>query len=317
LPPRGITSTIAAPAVLSDLSQSGIVGGGVTRAATNSTPPAFCMSTSNDVADWQPIALPASAAPLHSVAGNAGGVVNTHYDSGIWAGYAVDGIWDGAQGEWTVEQAHPQSGTPNEEATWVGVGGDDADLASHGGKYGLIQLGSEMRTGQGYRSWFEYLCACSGGGSTAKFHNYAGVSFTTGDNDSYLRPGDVLWALTYWDDPTTACFVMTDQTRASGSFSGCVDNVPIPYDRNSMEFIDENQLADGYYLADFDHTHWLSQNSFNASKGTYSKFTNYRYVAYVMYDSTGPTLPPCQHGILAYPENASNGSSDTVFCNQS
>ena len=308
-PPRGFRSAVASRDTLNDLRMSGIQG-----RALNEPPNvrAFCMSSSRSNTNWSPIAGPdeGTGVPADTVPSP-----HTHQDSYSWAGFLVDGTWDGAQGSWTVEQNHPQVNF-NDEATWVGVGGSANDVAAHHTTWGLIQVGTEMKTNAGYRSWFEYVCATAACTIDPQYHNYGGVTFNSGLNDSYLRPGDSIWALTYWASATEACFEVSDQTRASGTFSGCINNIGVPYDRTSMEFIDESAYHDyGVYPSNFDHTYWTQGNAFNSSNGTYKSFTSYGYYSSIMVDGTGATLPPCNPGIMAYPENASSGGSfDTVFC---
>jgi hypothetical protein len=86
-----------------------------------------------------------------------------------WAGYQVDGTFDGARGDWTVNESIPGPPTPNFDATWVGVGGADNNS--------LIQAGTQMMTGHGYQSWFEWVNPSSGS-MTPKYGSYDGVVFT-------------------------------------------------------------------------------------------------------------------------------------------
>jgi hypothetical protein len=132
-----------------------------------------------------------------------------------------------------------------------------------------------------------------------------------------VRPNDIVEAYVYWASRTEACFVFYDDSRNSGYFSGCNSNMGVvPYDTNGIEFINEKQS--GQALSDFGQTNWAAEDAYKASSNTYTPFTSLSYFAYIMTQNgvQGP-VPPCTDStsLLAYPENAQDGASDTVWCN--
>lgn len=309
-PPRGFSNSNVSPALRADLRRSGLPDNYVDALSVSSglRATAFCMSSPATAgANWEPVA--GGFEPANGISG----VDNTHFESINWAGYEVGGTWDGASADWTVEGSAANQLTPNREDTWVGVGGGAQDF--NGSNYGLIQLGTEMQTNLGYRSWFEWVCGSCGYSINPTFGSAYGITFSNGNT---VRPGDSVSGLVYWNSTTSACFIFTDYSRSSGSFSGCTGNMGIPYDRTTMEWIDESHYwLNGYYLSNFGHTYWSFQDAFNSSTGASLPFTNYGYAADIMADPNTAPVPPCSSaGLMAYPEGASNASSDTVFCRQ-
>lgn len=317
IPPKGFRADTATTALLKDLHtpDSGQSASALTRTryinalsqiAANGTAPTFCAVTHPE---YPPAAnnSPVSATP---------GFTFSHVESANWAGYAVDGTWDGVYGAWTVQTSISGPDTPNIDGTWIGIGGDQTDVNNHpASQVGLIQLGTQMATGSGYQSWFEWVS--ENNTINPQYTSYDGVVFY-GTSDT-VRPGDAVWGSVYWESSTEACFTFDDTSRSTGSFAGCVTNIPVPYDRNSMEWIDED--PPGNYLADFGHTYWTNQEAYNPSTDQYVPFTNYAYSGYVMRYGTGKPSPPCggphSADMMAYGENASsadNGSSDDVWC---
>ena len=234
----------------------------------------------------------------------------THVESGNWAGYEVRSIDNGgvnfnhATGNWTVEQAGTMAAgeTPNEEATWVGIGGDS------GANFGLIQLGTDMLTNYGYRSWFEWIGRNGGvdSGVSMQYASSSGVKYTT---TNIVRPGDSVSASVSWDTDTSACFTFNNNTRSSGNFSGCQTNLGIPHINTSAEWIAERPsygcpTACYYnYLTNFGTTQW-ADGAVSVSNSQLPKtVSEWNYIAQIM-ASAGTPVPPCSSaGLLAYPEN--------------
>lgn len=224
----------------------------------------------------------------------------------------MEGNFTGAFGSWHVEQSASTT-LQNHESTWIGIGGGEFDPSYPG----LIQEGTAMGTGLGYYSWFEFICAtCSGAQYNEQKGSAYGVTFTNGD---VVRPTDLMAGAVYWQSRTEACFILDDDSRSSGSLSGCVTNLgAVSYDTNGIEWINEKQP--GQALSDFGVTNWTDQESYNPSSSTYTPFTSLNFFSYVLTENgvKGP-LPPCSSSssLLAYAENASSsnsGSSDTRWC---
>jgi hypothetical protein len=247
------------------------------------------------------------------------GGFSTELDASLnWAGYQVDGTFDGAEGQWTVNESLPGIPTPNIDATWVGVGGSTASSS-------LIQVGTQMLSGHGYQSWFEYV-----GGNAQIPPTYGsdyGVSFTS---SSVVHIGDEMSGLVYWQTGKEACFDMTNLTTDSGDFDGCIDPMPITMNRSSIEWIDEDPLwGDGAsiegvtlagYLADFDVTNWAYMEAYNSSTGATASFTNYQpYYANFITANGAKETPECADGsdVMAYPgdpSSADGGSANNFWC---
>jgi hypothetical protein len=315
-PPRGFAAESASASLISDLEASGLAGSVLAKLPANPVAPSFCVSSSvlNGSA-WEAAAAPAKGVePLSkaqsSPESSPGNGDNTHYDTSNWAGYEVIGTVSQAQGQWTVETSAANQPTPNREDTWVGIGGGPTDSSS----YGLIQAGTEMLTGSGYRSWFEYVCGACGKSIGVTFNSAYGVTFYSGS--AGVRNGDQINTSVYWSTSTEPCFDLTDLTRSSGTFDGCVNNPGIPYDRTSGEWIDEGHYySTGQYLANFGTTRWSQETLSGSPSGATASFTNYPYAGIVMADPGSSELPPCSNTqVQAYPENASSGTSDTVWC---
>jgi hypothetical protein len=320
LPPIGVTASSASPELLADLRSSGIARSALASAPSTPTAPALCMSASATTSNWSPIAGPPEASSSQAAANQAAtDTPNTHYTSTNWAGYQVNGTWLGVSGQWTVQQAGAGDPTPNQDTTWIGIGGGFGD-----GVGSLIQTGTDMQTNEGYRDWFEIVgngnAAC-GGNNGPSYNTCGGITFV---NPNYLRPGDAIYAIVYWTSTTRACFTLTDSSRASGGLSGCVSPVGVPYDTNTIEWIDEAhtwyQNAQGQwyiyrYLTDFTQTNWVEADAFNPNNGDYVHFTNYNFAADVMNDPQYAPSTNCQNvATMAVPVNASNGTSATLWC---
>jgi hypothetical protein len=246
-------------------------------------------------------------------------IINNHQESGNWAGYVLDGgPWTGVDGVWTQNQDY-SAGT-QAESTWVGIGGDQGDQNVNG-TVGLIQAGTLMQNQLGYTSWFEWVNNVPGNGGIPQqgADNPYGVRFSNGSDT--VRPGDQIEAQVYWSTRTVACFVVDDSSRATGSFSAClnVGNYHQPYDTYSAEWIAEaptNATTGALYpLSNFGDVMWSYEEVFNPQTGETKSFTQEGgYIAYIM-RSAGNPVPPCSNaGIMAYPENASGATSDTLWC---
>ena len=317
IPPRGYRFQSVSGTVLRDLARYGIRGEAARNLPAVSVAPEFCASpimspkTATGYFPSPDRAASATQAPSPGQPSRA-----AHYDNSTWAGYGAQGNYNGVYGNWTVEQS-ASGGPTNHEFTWLGIGGGEFDTSP---EQGMIQEGTEMGTGGGYHSFFEFLCYPGCPGSQYAVHNGTayGVTFTDG---SVVRPGDQITGLVYWDSSTDACFSLTDYSRSSGSFYGCVSGSnldSVPYDTNGIEWIDEKST--GYALSDFYVTDWTYQESYDPSTGATTPFTSLPFFAYIISTPGTTPVPPCaiSSDLLAYPEDASSangGSSDTIWCN--
>lgn len=326
IPPRGFSAARASQALLDDLGIHAMSTAGeqarllaqssVARAdqqiASSRIPQSFCMSNAIFGPD-----IPATSA---SPAASAG-----HYWSHYWAGYTVNGSFTGVTGSWTVQNCISCNslGQPNADGTWIGIGGDQNDIKNNPENYSLIQAGTVMMTNHAWNSWFEYISSNSSIDPTNS--SLDGVTFTDG---STVRPGDVIYATVNWNTPSIPCFTFGDASRATGSFSGCINDPGIPYDTRSIEWIDEDPPTGWFYMSgnkwdnlagfmsDFGHTYWTDQEAYDPATGNTVPFTDYGYQAAIM-ERSGQPLPPCTGApLMAYPENAAGASSDNAWCSQ-
>jgi hypothetical protein len=327
VPPRNFSVSHASPALLKDLGipVPSSPAAGTVRAQLARSPVAlvdertardplatsFCMSA-------KVIAPPRVVSKHLAVAPESVGAETTSLSPNLsWAGYEVNGTFDGALGDWTVNESIPGPPTPNVDETWVGVGGATFNDS-------LIQAGTQMLTGKGYQSWFEWVAGNDGSGTIfPTYESYDGVSFTS---TSQVHIGDDIQALVYWLTSHEACFNLYDLSSSTGSFSGCVTSMPIPMSRASIEWIDEDPYPpsgtlEGVtlkgYLADFVATSWFNQEAYNSSTGATVPFTDYPPLIANYIDSSNQTPVCSSGGVLAYPTLASgsdDGSSDNEWC---
>lgn len=233
--------------------------------------------------------------------------------SGNWAGYATTESERGEPitdvfGAWTVPQ-HTGGGTPSAEGTWVGIGGNALQNEANPG---LIQTGTEMETGEGYRSFIEFA---GGSGCTSQFcGHYSSVNA--------IDPGDSVQGEVLWENSTTACFYFEDLSRSSGAWDTCgpvVTDYGIPYDPTSAEWIDE--FPGGFPYYDNPHTvSWTAMLAGVYGQSLTSPFTT-PWTAEVMTAGTDATSPiSCANStIISYPVNAATnslgiGTSQIVTC---
>jgi Peptidase A4 family len=197
--------------------------------------PAFCETVLTPEQARQRLWSGASQKATGAATGRTA-VYNTHVD-GNWAGYGVTEAQYGspiesADGTWNVGTVNiPTSLTPSGESTWVGIGGG-LDGESNG--IGLIQAGTSMNTGNGFRAWWEYV----------------GTSGGVAEQDvTRVAAGDTVASLVDWQTTSSACFVFTDFTNSAGSFNVC-RTVNVPYDHTSAEWVNEwpsPYYTQGYY----------------------------------------------------------------------
>jgi hypothetical protein len=251
-------------------------------------------------------------------------IINSHAD-GNWAGYAVDGGdgFNGVAANWVVQQSNASAPSPNYDGTWIGVGGDSGDCDNHS-DCSLIQEGTDMQSGEGYRMWFEWVCKTCGKTIDTQHGSGYGISFIPSGSNA-VRPGDLMAGDVYWDSTSEACFTMVDDNpNRSIGITGCVTN-PVPFDNRSIEWIDEDGASSsGYYMADFGQTNWSYQSSWDSAGHSESlpgfegnsDFTVVGDIAATSYNNS--LVPPCSDkSVVAYPEDISStngGSSINVWC---
>jgi hypothetical protein len=316
VPPRGLTAGKVTPALLADVGFSARNTPGspagqrqvqqVLRLAQHQAAPEFCRA---------PATLATAAdRPLTSAAGGPA-LKNTHVYKGNWGGYAVTeaeygGPIEGVYGSWTVPPSLTSS-SPSAESTWAGIGGGLGEGGGCTSVCGLIQAGSSMQTNEGYRSWYE---AIGTSGCTTSTH-FCG-QYTSVDA---IQPGDDMSAEVYWINSSSACFFVSDFSRTSGSWDVCTP-VSIPYDHTSAEWVNENQLASGFYYDSPGTVDWSQQlltGAFDDSGSWGSPFAgSYEAVIMATSDTTGTACG--QSGVLSVPVGATNeggqGSSQIVTC---
>jgi hypothetical protein len=304
IPPKGLTASEVTPALMADVGlyvhQAASPAAAqhlkqqVLYLAKNRTAPEFCLSRATNSSGSRPP--------------NA---INDHNELTNWAGYAKgeseegSGI-NGVEGDWFVPQSMTK-GTTSAESTWVGVGGSNIFEGSN--VNGLIQAGTEMQTGSGYRYFWEYI------GSSGCVNTFCGLY----SSKDAIGPGDLISAEVTWKDTTDACFSLNDIERGIG-FSGC-HPVNIPYDHTSAEWINERPGGFNYYDSPGTVT-WTSQNltdGLNGSGTWHSPFSG-SFDAIVMSSTinNGPFVCDGSLPITSYPTGASNdgsgGYSKTLTC---
>jgi hypothetical protein len=229
---------------------------------------------------------------------------------GNWAGYGVTeaehgGSINGVNGSWTVPQQHTLSLTPSAESTWVGVGGG---LGEGSTTEGLIQAGTEMQTGSGYRTFYEAI-----GSSGCTIHTHFCGQYSS---VNAVRPGDSVSATVWWDTSTSASFLVA--TSSGGGTWDVTTGVNIPYDHTSAEWVDEWPPSYAFY--DSPGTVHFSDQSLGSSfagQGSYTSPFAGSYEAVIMAPPNSGTS--CSDAnVISYPADPANtsagGSSDIFTC---
>lgn len=319
VPPKGFSAKGESTGLRADLARYGI---STAEAQQLDRHPKveFCAST-HLYSELQTQATSASQGKAPSV--GSSGIYN-HAD-GSWAGYSVDGGtgFNGVAANWVVQQSNANAPAPNDDATWIGVGGDATDCNTHS-NCSLIQEGTDMQSGKGYRMWFEWVCSTCQQSIAPQFGSAYGISFIP-SGSNVVRPKDPMAGDIYWYGTSEACFTMVDNNpnRAVG-INGCVEN-PVPFDNKSIEWIDEDGMINsGYYQADFGQTNWSYQSSWDAvdnseSLPQFSASSSTTVVGNIAATSYSLNIvPPCSNsGVVAYPKDisyANGGSSINVWC---
>lgn len=239
---------------------------------------------------------------------------NTYYDSGNWGGTTVteaeygSGI-NGAQGVWTVPPASAGP-APNEESTWVGIGGGAGNPSN---TKGLIQTGTSDQTNEGYRSWYEAIGTSGCTDTTAFCGSYSSVNA--------VHPGDSVFGEVTWESSGSGCFYFEDYARSTGSYAVCTD-LNIPYDHTSAQWVNENDYPALYYNNPHTVT-WQDQylSAGFASAGPWASPFAGSAASLVMGAGTPPTGSnnTCSNStVLSYPANIANtstgGTSQILAC---
>jgi Peptidase A4 family len=240
-------------------------------------------------------------------------LLNTVIFHSIWGGYATTqkehgSPLNGAAGSWRVP-GHTAGLSPSAESTWVGIGGN---IGGETGGIGLIQTGTSMQTGEGFRSWWEYL------GTSGCVNTFCGQYSSI----NAISPGDSVFGEVTWNTSTSACFFFADFTRSTGSFDVC-QLVNIPYDHTSAEWVNENHIPNGLY---YDNPHTVSwsgmliNNTLAAGGAWVSPFsTPYEAVLMGPGSTPGAGTVSCASGnFLSYPvsaaTNSGGGTSKILTC---
>jgi hypothetical protein len=309
VPPRGLTAGRVTAALAADVglrargsassSSHRLLVREVLNLAQNPRAPEFCRSGPDlGMLDR----TPAAGSPLR----------NTVAFSSNWGGYATTQTEhgspiNGAMGSWTVPY-HTAGLSPSAESTWVGIGGG---IGGETGGIGLIQAGTSMQTSEGFRSWWEYLGTS---GCTSFCGQYSSIDA--------IHQGDSIFAEVTWNTSTSACFIVDDGSRTTGSYDVC-QTINIPYDHTSAEWVNENHLDSGYY---YDNPHTVSwsdmyiDNTVDGNGEWVSPFST-PYEAVLMGPGTTPsagTISCASGNFLSYPVGAastsSGGTSQILTC---
>jgi hypothetical protein len=314
--PNGLTASRVTPGLLTDL---GLGVSGASKAeyqmhvnqalsmARTRTAPEFCYSPT-------PIAPPARATASTAVSAAS---VNAVTYSPNWGGTAISeyqsgsGI-NGAEGDYAQPRAQfgGSDGYSVAESTWVGDG-DYGDIGSP--VWGLIQAGTTMLTGYGYRAFYE---AIGSSGCTA------GTSFCGGYTAANaVTPGQDIFAFVFWENSTNACFYVA--AGATALFDLC-SPVNIPYDHTSAEWINENHEGQGFQYTDPSTVTFTIQsysNDFDAYGGR-SPFATPDFDLVIMgwggNYASGTPISCSNPTIMSYPTDGSTSggyaSSEIITC---
>jgi len=321
--PRLGSSARVTPKLLADLGlPSSASVANINELGNKSTAAAFCRTSTTSV--------------------SPSGSFQTHRDGPNWAGYALTESEYGSQinsvtGAWTVGQSQTTA-SPSAESTWIGIGGGLGEGAPL--PIGLIQAGTSMMSGEGYRSWFEWIGENTAGAATGVGTQYVSTKTVKYTNTNVVRPGDQVQGFVWWSSTTSACFTFLDHSRSTGSFSGCQSKLGIQYDHTSAEWINERTEFSGssycpgdpkvaiypscYWYYDSPGTTSWTHQWFSAAENDYGPWSDpfsFPFEAEVMVAPTthdNPT-PSCSSAeVLAYPVNAlatsPGGQSQTLFC---
>lgn len=292
IPPRGMTAQQVTPAVMADLGMHGRGAASLSERrkvamvlglAKDRTAPEFCRSHHSPVLG--------------------------HVYNGNWAGYAVTeaefgGSINGVTGSWTVPQSMTSS-APSAEATWVGIGGG---LGEGSSTWGLIQAGTEMQTGDGYRTVWEYI------GSSGCVNTFCGQYSSV----NAVRPGVGINTDVWWDTSTTATFLV-QTSQGGGSWDITNHSVNIPYDHTSAEWINE-WPGNGFYDSP-GTVHFGGQGltgAFGGQGSLVSPFAGSFEAVIMVTGSTSATSCGNGNHVLSYPAAAANtsggGTSEIITC---
>jgi hypothetical protein len=319
--PSGLTASRVTPGLLTDL---GLGAGGASKGAYRThvnqalsmararTAPEFCYSPT-------PIAPPVQATARTATARTAvsAASANVITYSSIWGGTAINeyqsgsGI-NGAEGEYVQPTAQfgGSDGYSVEESTWVGVG-SYGDLGSS--VYGLIQAGTEMQTGYGYRAFYEAIGSSGCTSSTSFCGGYSAANAVT--------PGQEISAFVFWENSTNACFFVA----AGGTEIWDVCSpVNIPYDHTSAEWINENHEEQEIQYTDPTTVTFTDQsysNDFDEIAGN-SPFATPDFDLVIMgwggNPASGTPISCNNPTIMSYPTDGSTsgeyGSSEIITC---
>lgn len=301
IPPKGLTASKVTPAVMADLgmrvshpasSSARRLAQQVVKLGKDRTAPEFC---------WSKAGMPKAVRKVNP------DPILGHVYSGVWAGYAVTeaehgGGINGVTGSWTVPQSMTNS-NPSAEATWVGVG----DLGDGSSTAGLIQAGTEMQTGEGYRTVWEYVGTS---GCTTFCGQYSSVNA--------VRPGASITADVWWDTSTTATFLVNTSTN-NGDWDISNHSVNIPYDHTSAEWIDEWPRGFRYY--DSPGNNQFAGQGLTGNMGGQGSFTSPfagSFEAVIMATANTSGTNCGNSDVLGYPDAAENnpggGTSEIVTC---
>jgi Peptidase A4 family len=328
VPPRGLTAARVTNAMAADIGLHVKTWASasyrrqfvqrVLNLSRNRTAPEFCR-TKPDAAMLKSAFLQRGrATPAHEAASGSP-LKNTFYDTPIWGGTTVTeaeygtGI-NGAQGSWHVADGTTAPAASG-ESTWVGIGGGEGNNSS---TKGLIQTGTQVLTGEGYRSWYEAI-GTSGCTDTSAFCGSYSSTNAVHNSDSVF--GEVTW-----ESSSSGCFYFVDNSRSSGSYDICTP-LNIPYDHTSAEWVNENYIEDGL---DYNNPHTVTwQNQYLSAgfsfagpwKGAFAGSA----ASLVMGEGSAPTgsTNNCSNtSILSYPANisetsSSGGTSQILTCYRS
>lgn len=204
---------------------------------------------SKSLAEWQNLmeAYKFTAVPsVTKIKRNAGlrtkSISNTAYTTQNWSGVEETPSrykYTEAEGEF-IQPTKRDGNVGTAESTWVGIGGDTLNYASHC----LIQCGTAM-VASGYYIWWETLNTNDTNSYENKISNFI------------VRPGDkISLKVSYEVSYGAAYFFIINET--TGQSQQCSTDASQYYDGSTAEFIDERPSVNGYlyYLADYGTVSW-------------------------------------------------------------
>lgn len=239
-----------------------------------------------------------SSTTMPAANSTTGGGSSTHYENAAWSGYVNSGggnTFQKVSAHWITNSGHYCLGctSPLDESTWVGMDGVYSTK--------LIQAGTHNVTG--YSSPVLFLNACPG---SCQFDTIQST-VPVGVDLSVAVEYSPLTGYTTFQAAIGGSLVMDAYAYLNSSY----------WSGSTAEFINERPDHSGTYwnLTNYDHTYFSNAKTYLAWTSEVATLSDRPFFAFVMTNDGLDHVPPCSTHLLAYPENASGGSFDSVWCN--